>query len=131
MDIKKWNARVAELRAEDLAGRASTKERRRAAVRRVQHMKPRRPFRRAIEMHEMIIKLHQIYKGDQPELYKILEAMAPYESHGHGGRHRTKNRIHGGTHEQDRSIYTPHQGEQERLRRTGKASDAQIRGWFA
>lgn len=131
MNIKQWNAGIAKLRAEDLAARASTKERRRAALRRPQHMKPRRPFRRAIEMHERIIKLHQLYKGDQAELYTILEAMAPYESHGHGGKHRTKNRIHGGTHDQDRSIYTPHQGEQERMRRIAQTSAEQHVRWFA
>lgn len=62
-----------------------------------------------------------IHADDVSELNAAARAagdnLLGYESHGHGGKHRTKNRLVGAKWCQSRSMYAPHQGGKECNRR--------------
>ena len=65
-----------------------------------------RPFKHATALGQKIIAI--VEKGLQPlERQQELEALPPLRSRGHGGRHRTKNRLVGSRQFQDRSRYDP------------------------
>lgn len=85
------------------------------------------PFKRAITLGRRIIALQEEHfdpdasHGIPTALRLALAQLPEYISRGHGGRHRTKNKVIGGAWSQDRSIYTPHQNTRECARRANHA----------
>lgn len=88
---------------------ASTRtQRRRASGDFVRLPGSRRPFYRAQELHQKFIDQLAALADALPVDRQIaLDALPPYTSRGHGGRHRPSQRIIGGAWSQDRSIYGP------------------------
>lgn len=70
----------------------------------------RRPFKHLAQLEASMKAV--VDKGLQPlERQQELNALPPYVSRGHGGRHRTTNRLIGGKWYYDRSKYAP--GEED------------------
>jgi hypothetical protein len=66
----------------------------------------RSPFKRVLHALETIQAI--VLKGLKPIDQQIeLDALPPYQSRGHGGKHRPTSRLIGGQWAQDRSKYTP------------------------
>jgi hypothetical protein len=67
-----------------------------------------KPFKRAFRLMEKMVAI--VDKGLLPIDRQIeLNALPPYVSHGHGGRHRVRQRIVGSHQFQDRSKYSPNE----------------------
>lgn len=76
-----------------------------------------KPFWRANRLFQKICDLHAQHPDGGMALQLALGALPVYVSHGHGGKHRTKNRTITGRWNQDRSKYAPHQNQKECARR--------------
>lgn len=67
-----------------------------------------RPFKRALALEAKVLAI--VGKGLIPTDRQLeIDALPPYVSRGHGGQHRTKNRIAGARWYRDRSKYDPHE----------------------
>lgn len=76
-----------------------------------------KPFKRAGELFQRVCDVHAQHPDGGVPLQIALTALPAYVSHGHGGKHRTKNRTITGRWIQDRSKYAPHQNQKECARR--------------
>lgn len=85
------------------------------------------PFKRLRELMAKVELIRQEFVFGSLEYQVAIAALPPYKGRGHGGHHRTQNRVIGGRWSQDRSKYAPHQGKTEAARRVFQAMPAEIR----
>ena len=77
-----------------------------------------KPFKRAIELHKQFIDTLASLADALPTDRQIaIEALPPYVSRGHGGRHRPNQRLVDGHQMRDRSKYDPRAEDVKHLRR--------------
>lgn len=90
----------------------------------------RKPFRRSIELHQKIIdRLAELASALPTDRQIAMSAIPPYTSRGHGGKHRTKNRLIGAQWSQDRSKYDPRTEDTRRHAKRGPHTAPQDRGY--
>ena len=75
----------------------------------------RRPFRRVHEYHQRWIDALAAAGPLHIDQVAVARSFPPYVGRGHGGRHRTKNRIVGSQQFQDRSKYAPREENTKHL----------------
>lgn len=122
-EIQDWNRAVGTRRRQDLAARKSTL----ARPVKTPRSPSRHPFKALLELRKLVDEARQKFVFGSLEYQVAIAALPPYKGRGHGGHHRTANRIIGGRWGQDRSKYVPHQGKSEIARRVFQAMPAEIR----
>lgn len=85
------------------------------------------PFKRLKMLMDKVELIRQEHAIGSFEYNTAIAALPSYTSRGHGGAHRTANRLITGRWNQSRSKYTPHQGKSEIARRLFQAAPAWIR----
>lgn len=122
-EVEIWNAAVNTEREVQLAGRKST----RARPVKTPRDPSRHPFRAMLELRAKVDKIREEFAFGSVEYFIEIAKLPPYKGRGHGGRHKTENRLIDGRWNQDRSKYKPHQGKSERARRVFQAMPAWVR----
>lgn len=121
-EVEAWNRAVATRRQKDLAKRKSTLTK----WVRVSRVPSLHPFKALLELRAKVELIRQKFVFGSLEYEIEIAKLSPYKGRGHGGHHRTKNRVIGGRWSQDRNKYIPHQGKSEIARRVFQAMPAEI-----
>ena len=87
----------------------------------------RYPFKRWQALMAQVEEIRQKYAFGSIAYQLAITALPPYVGRGHGGHHRSANRLISGRWNQSRSKYTPHQGKSEVARRVFQASPKWVR----
>lgn len=125
-ELEQWNARVdAAKKAEHEAKLGRTTGRPITPV--VPKPGSAHPFKHAKAYYMHVLELKAEHANNLGLLQLLINALPPYRSRGHGGKHRTKNRI---TIPAPRSKYQPHQGKSECGRRVFSALPAEQRAFI-
>lgn len=112
-EVEAWNKAVDTRRQQDLAARKSTT----AKSVKTPRTPSRHPFKALLALRAEVELIRQKFVFGSIEYQTTIAMLPPYKGRGHGGSHRTRNRLVDGRWNQFRSKYTPHQGRSEIARR--------------